>query len=613
MLKKFQSNLTDLSLLLKINLLLTMSIFLLFTSLYNDYTNSSFIFTVLASISTAAILYLGFYIVLLPFLAIHRATFYVAAVILIITNLTLIVDFFIYRIWKFHINAMVLNIIFSPEAADSIQTGLAPVLTVIFVILALVLLEVYLTKKINKTEFSSKKKLNSKINKIALPFLLIFILSDKVLYGFANMYAKNIYLEPTKVVPLYLPMDFTGTMEDVFGLKGTPSDKQTLGINANKNIKYPLSPITTSKPNPTNIFIFAFDATRASIISEDISPNIYEFSQNSINFNNHVSGGNATRFGIFSLMYGLNGSYWFVFLNAQKGSILFDTLDSMNYQTHIFSATSTAWPEFTKTAYFDIQDKISDKHTGAPYQKDMQTTDEFLQWVDNADKSKPMFSFVFLDAPHGKSYPKENRKFTPDKAGKINYLTITKKDKEVLFNQYKNSVNFDDKLLKKMIDKLKENKLYENSIIIFTSDHGQEFYEYGTYGHNSSYNCEQVKVPFLVHLPENKHKIITKLTSHLDLVPTLMSYIGVDNPTGDYSNGYNLLDKNYNREQAYIANWNNNAILTDKYTYVFSNMPDQIFDNKIYNTKTYKEIKNQKTQKQKVIFEALKQNSKFIQ
>lgn len=507
---------------------------------------------------------------------------------------------------------MVLNILMSPDAADSVQAGIIPTITAMLIIVSLIAFEVYLIKSILKRDIDKKKRLNSKINTRVLPLLFLIILSDKIIYGFANMYAKIEYLEPTKIIPLYQPMDFTGTVEKVFGLKGTPSSKQTLGINANKNLNYPVNPIRITNPKPTNIFIFAIDSVRQSIISKEVTPFIDEFSKNSIVYENHISGGNATRFGIFTLLYGLNSPYWFVFLNAQKGSVLFSTLESLEYQTHIFSSTSTAWPEFTKTAYFDIQDKISDKYEGSPYQKDIKSSDDFVNWLDTVDTKKPIFSFVFLDAPHGASYPKDNSIFMPDHYGETNFLTVSDKDAPTLLNRYKNSTNFSDKMIKKMVDKLKAEGLYENSIIIITSDHGQEFYEHGLYGHNSAFNYEQVKVPFIVHLPENKHKTVTKLTSHIDVVPTLMSYIGVENDVSDYSNGNSLFDKKFNREQAYIGNWNNNAILTDEYTYIFSNLPDRIFDNKTYKTKDYIEVDSQDVNRQKIILKTLNENSRFI-
>jgi len=73
-----------------------------------------------------------------------------------------------------------------------------------------------------------------------------------------------------------------------------------------------------------NIFIFGSDATRADMIKKEIMPYLYDFSKTAIIFKNHHSGGNTTRFGIFSLFYGLNATYWFSFLNEQKGGLLFD-------------------------------------------------------------------------------------------------------------------------------------------------------------------------------------------------------------------------------------------------------------------------------------------------
>ncbi len=612
LINNFKHNLLNFSLLIKANLLLTTILFLVFLTLYPDYSINSFIFTLVASVSTSVTLYLIFYILFFPLSFLGRFPLYLGAFVFIATNIVLVVDFFIFRIWKFHINAMVLNILMSPDAADSIQTGLVPIITAVLIIVVLIAFELYLIKILTNRNKGLNRDLNSKINRKLLPILLLVIVSDKLVDGFANMYAKVEYLEPTKVIPLYQPMDFTGTMEDVFGLKGTTSKKQSLAINANKDLNYPLKPLEINNPNPTNIFIFGIDALRESILSKDVTPFIDELSKTSLVYKNHISGGNATRFGIFSLFYGINSPYWFVFLNAQKGPVFFETLKNMDYQTHIFSSTSTAWPEFRKTTYFDIQDKISDTYAGVPYEKDIQSSDDFITWLDDINSSKPIFSFVFLDAPHGASYPKEDSVFMPDHYGETNFLTVSAKDAPVLLNRYKNSSYFADKMIEKMINSLKEKGLYENSIIIITADHGQEFYEHGLYGHNTSFNYEQVKVPFIIHLPTNEHKTVTRLSSHLDLVPTLLSYIGVENDPSDYSNGYSLFDENYNRKQAYVGNWNNNAILTDDYTYVFSNLPNRIFDDKTYSTEKYIEVEAKNTNRQNVILQVLNENSRFV-
>ena len=110
-----------------------------------------------------------------------------------------------------------------------------------------------------------------------------------------------------------------------------------------------------------------------------------------------------------------------------------------------------------------------------------------------------------------------------------------------------------------MIAKLKQKGLYKDSLIIFTSDHGQEFFEFGNFGHNTNFSSAQTQVPMFIKLPDylkekiNLPKALTNnslknLSSHIDIIPTLLTLIGVKNPISDYSNGKNIFDENYNRE-----------------------------------------------------------------
>jgi len=605
---------TNISLFIKLNLLVSTLLFSLFLSLNKVYDFSTIVFSIAAVISTASTLYLIFYIIFMPFSWFQKTLFWILGSLFVVVNITLVVDFFIYRIWKFHINGMVLNILTSPGAKDSIQVGIIPIIISTLLILFFIFIEIYFFKKIYYANYKINNNINRKINIFILPLLLVVILSEKVVYGFANMYGNTKYLEVTRVIPFYQPMSFTRFMENNFGLKGNTSNNKFVKIQKNNPLKYPLNPINTEKIKPVNIFIFASDSVRNSIMSQSVAPNIYKLMQESRVYTNHISGGNATRFGIFSLMYGINSSYWFAFLNAQKGSVLFDVLKQLSYQIEIFSSTSTQWPEFRKTAYYEIQNNIKDEHTGKVYEKDQQTSNEFIKWVDELDTNRPVFSFVFLDAPHSNSYPKEYSHFKPDSYAQLNYLTVSRDDRVNLLNQYKNAIYYNDSLIGKMIQKLKEKNLYNNSIIIFTADHGQEFYEYGNFGHNSSFNSQQVQVPFVLKTPISTYTEITQLTSHLDVVPTLLSYIGVSNPTKDYSTGYNLLSKEYGRKFSHVGSWTENAIYTDKFIYQFSNRPDKIFENKTYYTDSYKEVNtSEKTKRGKYLLELIHQNTLFME
>ncbi len=604
------TNTLSLTLFFKINFLVTCLFFLSFLAFNND--SETLLFTIPAAISTAALLYLIYFILLRPFFHFHKFVLSILITLFTLTNFALMLDFFIYRTWKFHINGMVLNILFSPSAFDSIQMGTAPIFITIGYFLLFVLFELWLVNFLKKKEAERLSLWNRFFNRIIVPFVLIISLSEKVYYGFANMYANDKILESAKPIPLYQPLTFTRFMERHFGLKGVKRDGNTISIKSDSKVNYPLEPIRIDRPNPINIFIFASDAVRNDILKDSVAPNIVKFSKDALWYTNNRSGGDCTRFGIFSLFYGLNSPYWFTFLNAKKGPVFFKTLKKLGYDINVFSSTDTSWPEFTKTVYYDVRDRVRDKFEGKPWEKDAQLFKNWMSWIEKTDRSKPIFSFVFLDGTHGHSYPKEFRKFTPV-CDEINYATVCKQDRITLLNSYKNAVNYSDYLIGKMIEKLKKKGLYKNSIIIFTSDHGEEFFEFGNLGHNSSFNIEQTNSPIIVKMPGLKPGKVDHLTSSIDLIPSLMKKVGVANDFKKFSNAKDLFDKDYHRDFVTSGKWYKNAIITPRYTLVFSNLPNEILRTKIYDTTTYRPIPHpQDPNVNKYILEVLDQNSRFI-
>jgi len=415
------------------------------------------------------------------------------------------------------------------------------------------------------------------------------------------------------VIPLYQPLTFTIAASKYLGIK-SPDVASTVTTNA-QELNYPLHPLQyADDAKRTNIFIFASDAVRNSIVTPETAPNVTAFAKDAIRYNDHFSGGIATRPGIFSLMYGLNATYWFKFLAANQGSALFTALQELDYQIRVISSTDTNWPEFRKTCYIDVQACIEDQFTGTPDVKDRQGSDYFKEWIDHSDLNKPLFSFMFWDAPHGRRYPAKYRKFLPDAEGSVNYLTIDEEvGKTVLLNQYKNAVLYNDALFGEMIAYLKEKGLYDDAIIIYTSDHGEEFYEYGSYGHNNAFNRAQAQSIFIIKFPDQEPKSIQTLSSHVDVVPTLLSYIGVTNAPSDYSNGFDMLSPDYHRDYVSVANWDQNAIITDEQIMIFANRPDKIFNNEIRRTVDYKKVPEDEEQfDNTLVLKVLQENQKFL-
>ncbi|MGM0465276.1 MAG: sulfatase-like hydrolase/transferase [Acidobacteriota bacterium] len=79
------------------------------------------------------------------------------------------------------------------------------------------------------------------------------------------------------------------------------------------------------------------------------------------------------------------------------------------------------------------------------------------------------------------------------------------------------------------IDFLKNHNLYQNSMIILLSDHGEEFFEHKRWAHGSDLYNEQIRVPLLIKFPAQKFrgKKIKENVSLLDVIPTIMDFYGI--------------------------------------------------------------------------------------
>jgi len=590
------------------NFYLTTLVYLAFLYFNTNYTVFQFILLVLAVISSVAILYIVIWLVSFIF-RFHKSLFFcITTILFVILDTALVVDWFIYKIFGFHINGMVLNILTSKDALDSIQVSYVSISVFILLIIGFIFFEIMLTKFVQRK--TTEETTNSK--KFLLG-LFIIILVEKLSFGFATLFSYNDFVSKFQVIPLYQPLTFNKIAVKYFGFDIKKGVKTSIQKSA--KLKYPINPISINNSKKFHIFFILSDSFRYDMLNSQIAPNLTEFAKDSIVLKHHYSGGNSTRFGIFSLIYGLNSTYWFSFLNAQQKPILFDVLKKLDYDISIYSSTNTNWPEFRKTCYVDIQDSIHDNYKGKPWQKDRASSDDFIKNI-LTKKDDFRFSLLFLDSPHGYSFDPSFAKFKIDDK-KVKYLKISPNSQELKesIKKYKNACYYNDKLFKDVIDAIKEQNLYDDSLIIFTADHGQEFYEYGYFGHNTSFSKAQVQVPMIIKLPKYmKDKISTNqdsLTSHQDIVASILSLLGVKNSPSDYTNGYDIFDKNFQRDYVYSANWNNNAIITPKYTVIFSNLPNKFFKNDIRDSSTYKELQGININNS-LIMSVLKENKKFI-
>jgi membrane-anchored protein YejM (alkaline phosphatase superfamily) len=84
--------------------------------------------------------------------------------------------------------------------------------------------------------------------------------------------------------------------------------------------------------------------------------------------------------------------------------------------------------------------------------------------------------------------------------------------------------------------------LLDRTIVVITGDHGQEFFETGYLGHNSAFSTYQTQVPMILYWPGVEPGRDARLTSHVDVVPTMFDLLGVKADPRVYSLGTSLLN-----------------------------------------------------------------------
>ena len=288
--------------------------------------------------------------------------------------------------------------------------------------------------------------------------LVLVILVDKGIYAYSDITNNVSYIKAKQLFPLYQPLTIKHFAEKTLKMK--VDREESFRIDAkNSMLTYPKEGLTFRQTKKPNVLIIIMDAWRYDMLNPETTPNCYAFSKEAQVFSNHFSGGNASRFGVFTLLYGVHGYYWQSFLAERRSSVLIDELQKHGYDFHILSSTRLTYPEFRKTAFINIPDKIYDNFEGKSSDvKDAQLAENYMQWLDTRKTKSPYFSFIFFDSPHGPySFPVSYEKFKPSNKD-INYLTLNKKDGTVLRNSYKNALLYDDSLVGEDHKQIESNK-----------------------------------------------------------------------------------------------------------------------------------------------------------
>ncbi len=277
-----------------------------------------------------------------------------------------------------------------------------------------------------------------------------------------------------------------------------------------------------------NIVMVVVESLRQLNIDSNTAPFYTKLASETIRANHHYTGGNTTHFGLFSLLYGLNPYYFHDFRLSHVPPVGISLLGENGYSVYSTTARTMRWYDMDKFMLGRSPDTFI-PDGGKNYERDKQVTDRSIEIARDHEKTgKPYINFILYYTTHADyEHPDTHTIFEPEITGRVDYSDeeLRGRDRQKMVNRYKNAIHYVDSELERLVAGIKKTGAWDNTILIVTSDHGEEFFEENSFGHNSNLNEYQMRVPLLMHIPGKGSIDIEKLTSHMDVMQTVLGEI----------------------------------------------------------------------------------------
>lgn len=302
------------------------------------------------------------------------------------------------------------------------------------------------------------------------------------------------------------------------------------------------------------------------------SPNIDAFANESLIFTQHISAAPTTLASHTSLMTGTyphtHGVPKNGFVLGDENEMLAEILTKAGFESAGFIGA------FPLDARFNFDQGFA--HFDASYTMDYKpgvldqyqrlasdVTDSAIRWLDKRgggrdQKSKPdrLFMFVhYFDVHWPYEAPPKYRKLYGDAATrrkgsmrnikKVQSLLQNDKNDEgqkekalalaqALDNEYSAEITYCDEHIGRLLNELKQRGIYDNALIIITSDHGETMHEHQVYfSHGMTVYDTEVHTPLIVRFPNQTvpPQRIGRIVSNIDVAPTILHLLDLPEPS----------------------------------------------------------------------------------
>jgi arylsulfatase A-like enzyme len=311
----------------------------------------------------------------------------------------------------------------------------------------------------------------------------------------------------------------------------------------------PAGPIRAAdvKCSDCNLILISIDTLRADHLGcygydREISPNIDHFRQDSVLFETAIAQAPSTAPSHASILTGTNPSRHGVSVTHRTPlpsdmPTAAEILAAEGFRTAAFVGGGQVAPEFGFDRGFEVFDAdgtgFSDKVQAATEWIGEVTANRFMLLLHTYEVHHPYTpdQSLLIDLDRHYDGPLPDAISIPLlKSINRGETKIDRSDVQHTINAYDAEIRSMDRAFGKLIDHLKEVDLYDRSILVFMSDHGEEFMEHGALGwHGHSLFDELLRVPLIVKFPRSaaRGSSIPHLVRTVDLLPTLLETLSI--------------------------------------------------------------------------------------
>ncbi len=178
-----------------------------------------------------------------------------------------------------------------------------------------------------------------------------------------------------------------------------------------------------------------------------------------------------------------------------------------------------------------------------PYIRGEKANDSLKSWVESRTGERPIFAYIHYMDVHWPYQPVDRfKKEFVTTQGKDRYLDVVYKggslsdpaDLEFMKQSYDAEIRYVDSMIQELHQFFKK-VCSRPTILMVTSDHGEEFMDHGCLGHGRTLELELIRVPLLIHgvAGVDGHRVDTKVRQ-IDVGPTMLELAKIDSvPIGD--------------------------------------------------------------------------------